>query len=53
MKPVVWVGDSKERLLEFPEAVHKKIGYILEGVQAGRTSNKRVCKDFVRMYFGM
>ena len=40
MKPVVWVGDSKEQLLEFPGAVQKKIGYILEGVQAGRTSNK-------------
>lgn len=26
--------------MEFPGAVQKKIGYILEGVQAGRTSNK-------------
>ena len=40
MRPVVWVGDSKRRLLEFPDAVKSKIGYILEGVQVGRTSNK-------------
>ena len=40
MRPVFWVGDSKERLLEFPDEVQNKVGYILEGVQAGRTSNK-------------
>jgi phage-related protein len=40
MKSVVWVGDSKKQLLGFPEVVRKKIGYILEGVQVGRTSNK-------------
>lgn len=40
MRPVLWVGDSKERLLEFPDEVQNKVGYILEGVQAGRTSNK-------------
>lgn len=40
MKPVVWVGDSKERLLEFPGNVQDKIGYALEQVQAGETTNK-------------
>lgn len=40
MRSIVWVGDSKKQLLEFPETVRKKIGYILERVQAGRASNK-------------
>ena len=31
---------TKKRLSEFPDAVKSKIGYILEGVQVGRTSNK-------------
>lgn len=40
MRSVVWVADSRKQLLGFPDTVQKKIGYILEGVQAGRTSNK-------------
>ena len=40
MRPVFWVGDSKEKLLEFPDEVQDKVGYILEGVQTGRISNR-------------
>ncbi len=40
MRPVVWVGDSKKRLLEFPDNVQDKIGYALERVQARETTNK-------------
>ena len=45
MRPVVWVRDSKKRLLEFPDNVQNKIGYALERVQAGETTNKikRLC----------
>ena len=34
------IGDSKERLLEFPEAVRKKIGSTLRTAQSGGTSNR-------------
>ena len=40
MKFVVWVGDSKERLLEFPDNVQDKIGYAFERVQASAITNK-------------
>jgi phage-related protein len=29
MKPLVWVGDSKERLKKFPEVVQDEIGFAL------------------------
>ena len=40
MRPVVWVGDSKKRLLEFPNAVRKNIGNTLKTAQTGETTNK-------------
>jgi len=36
MKPVVWVGDSKRRLKEFPEDVQDEIGFVLERAQWGQ-----------------
>ena len=35
MRSVFWVGDSKKRLIDFPIAVRKKIGYTLEEIQNG------------------
>ncbi len=35
MRSVFWVGDSKKRLIDFPIAVRKKIGYTLEEIQGG------------------
>jgi phage-related protein len=35
MKPVIWVGRSKEDLIAFPEEVRREIGYQLEHVQEG------------------
>ncbi|MBI1330405.1 MAG: addiction module toxin RelE [Alphaproteobacteria bacterium] len=35
MKPLRWVGDAKERLLEFPDAMRKDIGYALHFAQMG------------------
>ncbi|MDE0424912.1 MAG: type II toxin-antitoxin system RelE/ParE family toxin [Candidatus Poribacteria bacterium] len=40
MRSVSWVGDAKERLLEFPNDVQSKVGYLLQLVQEGKTSNK-------------
>jgi len=37
LRPLEWVGDSRERLKEFPQAVQKEIGDALFIVQAGRT----------------
>ena len=37
MKPVVWVGDSKRRLLEFPREVQRNIGFALEIAQGRET----------------
>jgi phage-related protein len=34
-KPIVWVGRSKEDLLEFPQAACRSIGYALHEVQHG------------------
>jgi len=36
MKPVVWLGDSRERLRAFPANAMRAAGYELEHVQAGR-----------------
>jgi hypothetical protein len=35
MKPVSWMGSSKEDLIAFPEEVRREIGYQLEHVQEG------------------
>ena len=37
MKPLVWVGDSKERLKKFPEVVQDEIGFALNRAQWGWT----------------
>ena len=37
LRPLQWVGDSRERLKEFPQAVQKEIGDALFIVQAGST----------------
>ena len=36
MKPVIWVGDSRERIREFPADARRLAGHDLELVQAGR-----------------
>ncbi len=36
MKPVVWLGDSRARLREFPRDAMRVAGHELELVQAGR-----------------
>ena len=36
MKPVAWLGDSLERIREFPDAAKHAAGYQLERVQAGK-----------------
>ncbi len=38
LREVIWVGDSKERLKEFPQSVQKDIGDALFIAQAGSTS---------------
>lgn len=35
VKPVVWMGSSREDLKEFPEAVQDSVGYELYRVQCG------------------
>ena len=34
-RKVVWIGDSKKRLKEFPEEVQKGVGYALHFAQNG------------------
>ena len=36
MKPVIWVGDSRERIREFPADAKRLAGHDLELVRAGR-----------------
>jgi phage-related protein len=36
VKPVVWLGDSRVRLREFPAGAMRVAGFELEQVQAGR-----------------
>jgi phage-related protein len=36
VKPVAWLGDSLERVQEFPDAAKHEAGYQLERVQAGK-----------------
>lgn len=35
MKPVHWVGSSREEVREFPKAVRREIGFALEAAQQG------------------
>ena len=35
VKPVQWLGDSRDRLRRFPQAARREIGYQLSLVQAG------------------
>jgi phage-related protein len=35
MKPVIWMGGSKEGLKAFPEDARREVGYQLEHVQEG------------------
>lgn len=35
MKPVIWMGSSKENLRTFPEDARREVGYQLENVQEG------------------
>lgn len=45
------MGDSKKRLLEFPDRVQQEIGYTLEGVQSGITPhNTKPLKGFSGVY---
>ncbi|NJK77272.1 MAG: type II toxin-antitoxin system RelE/ParE family toxin [Oscillatoriales cyanobacterium RU_3_3] len=37
LRPLVWVGDSRKNIREFPEEVQKAVGYSLQLVQAGET----------------
>jgi phage-related protein len=39
LREIAWVGDSKERLKEFPKPVQKRIGDALFVVQVGDTPN--------------
>lgn len=51
MRDLFWVGDSKKRLLEFPDSVQQEIGYTLEGVQSGITPYKaKPLKGFSGVY---
>ncbi|MEZ2301568.1 MAG: type II toxin-antitoxin system RelE/ParE family toxin [Microcoleus sp.] len=37
LRPLVWMGDSRKNIREFPEEVQKVVGYALQLVQAGET----------------
>ena len=36
MKPIQWLGDSRDRLRRFSESARREIGYQLSLIQAGR-----------------
>jgi len=38
LKPLHWIGNSKEALLEFPEPVIRQVGYALHVAQMGDKS---------------
>lgn len=47
MKPLIWVGSSKEDLLEFPDEVKSSVGYGLYLAQAGeRSVHSKVLQGF-------
>ena len=35
LRPLVWMGDSRKNIREFPEEVRTSVGYALQLVQAG------------------
>lgn len=37
LRPLVWMGNSRKNIREFPEEVQKALGYALQLVQAGET----------------
>ncbi|MBD2770837.1 type II toxin-antitoxin system RelE/ParE family toxin [Iningainema tapete] len=37
LRPLVWMGDSRKNIREFPQEVQKAVGYALQLVQAGET----------------
>ncbi|MEI2577772.1 type II toxin-antitoxin system RelE/ParE family toxin [Scytonema sp. PRP1] len=37
LRPLVWMGDSRKNIREFPENVRASVGYALQLVQAGET----------------
>lgn len=38
LRPLVWMGDSRKNIREFPEEVRTSVGYALQLVQAGEIS---------------
>jgi phage-related protein len=39
VKPIQWLGDSRDRLRRFPQAARREIGYQLSLIQAGRSAS--------------
>ncbi|MEH1907247.1 MAG: type II toxin-antitoxin system RelE/ParE family toxin [Nostoc sp.] len=37
LRPLVWMGNSRKNIREFPSEVQKAVGYALQLVQAGET----------------
>ncbi|MUH01770.1 type II toxin-antitoxin system RelE/ParE family toxin [Scytonema sp. UIC 10036] len=37
LRPLVWMGDARKNIREFPSEVQKAVGYALQLVQAGKT----------------
>ncbi|MGH7998063.1 MAG: type II toxin-antitoxin system RelE/ParE family toxin [Brasilonema sp.] len=37
LRPLVWMGDSRKNIREFPSEVRASLGYALQLVQAGET----------------
>ena len=37
LRPLVWMGNSRKNIREFPEQVRASVGYALQLVQAGET----------------
>ncbi|WP_373536222.1 type II toxin-antitoxin system RelE/ParE family toxin [Microcoleus sp.] len=37
LRPLVWMGDSRRNIRDFPQEVQKAVGYALQLVQAGET----------------
>ena len=37
LRPLVWMGNSRKNICEFPSEVQKAVGYALQLVQAGET----------------
>jgi phage-related protein len=47
LKPLIWVGSSKDDLLEFPEEIKSSVGYGLYLAQRGdRSIHSKVLKGF-------